>query len=118
MVFNERHFAMMIMIKLLGAAVILLFLSLVLSDVPKLYREHCKEKGKAPAKHYMVWCMVYIWIMCLLPGGMTWSNTTNFWAGFAAFVFCGGFSTFFALKEAKWAKLRAQKNSAEKEKIK
>jgi hypothetical protein len=89
-------------------------LSFVLCDAPKLYLEHCKEKGKAPARGYMAWCIYYIWVMCLLPGWSIWSNT-NFLAGFAAFVTCGSFSTWLAIKEDKRAKPRAQKISATQE---
>jgi hypothetical protein len=107
----------MIILKVLEVVWLMFWLflfSFVPSEIPKLYREYCKEKGKKEAKNHMAWCLPAMWAACLLPSGIIWHDTNFFLAGLAAFVFCGSLSTYFALKEAKWAKLRAQKISTPK----
>jgi hypothetical protein len=106
----------MMIFKLVLAVVWLVFLLFLFSfippDIPRLYRKWCEEKKKKRAKNHMAWCLLVMWMECLLPAGIIWHDT-NFWAGFAAFVFCGSLSTYFVLKEAK---LRAQNISAERRK--
>jgi len=96
----------MIIVEVVMMVVILFLYSLVSSDTPKLYRAWCREKGKKEARGYMTWCLVAMWVFCLAPGAQVWSKTTDLWAGFAAFVGCGSLSTYFALKEVRWAKER------------